>query len=109
MKHDQLSYYNDQTHTFDVEEGMVDLMVGASSADIRLHTTITTEGAVVKGTYLSSQTSNINRQLSTVNSLTTNVYDLQGHCVGTLDDYDQLPRGLLLLTGNHKFIKKVIQ
>lgn len=108
LRHDQLSYYNDISNTFDVEEGTVDIMVGASSADIRLRTTITTGGATIKGTYPNSQTSNLNSQLSTGNGLTTKVYDLQGHCVGTTDDYDQLPRGLLLI-GNHKFIKKLIQ
>ena len=35
LKHEQLAYYNDQAHTFDVEDGAVDVYVGASSADIR--------------------------------------------------------------------------
>ena len=52
LSHDQLCYFNEQTNTYDVEEGTVDVMIGASSADIRLSTTITTEGAAVKGTYL---------------------------------------------------------
>jgi beta-glucosidase len=52
LKHEQLAYYNDTNNTFDVENGTVDIMVGASSADIRLKGQISTDGATVKGTYL---------------------------------------------------------
>ncbi|MBR1416147.1 MAG: glycoside hydrolase family 3 C-terminal domain-containing protein [Prevotella sp.] len=107
--HDQLCYFNEQTNTYDVEEGTVDVMIGASSADIRLQTTITTEGAAVKGTYLHPLASNIKTETSHANARNReNVYDMEGRFVGTLDDYSQLPKGLLL-TGNHKFVKKIIQ
>ncbi len=51
IRHDQLRYFNDQTHAFEVETGVVDVMVGASSADIRLSGKINTVGAKVLGTY----------------------------------------------------------
>ena len=107
LSHDQLSYYNTATNTFDVEEGTVDILVGASSADIRLQTTITTEGATVKGTYLHPLETSIKSLTSHLSPLTPkSVYNMQGQLVGTTDDYDHLPKGLLL-TGNHKFIKKI--
>lgn len=108
LRHDQLSYYNPESNTFDVEQGTVDVMVGASSADIRLRATITTEGATVKGTYLHPLASGVYSSSANLMPQCKNVYDLQGHCVGTTDDYDQLPKGLLL-TGNHKFVKKIVQ
>ena len=105
LSHDQLCYYNATANTFDVEEGTVDVMIGASSADIRLRTTITTEGATVKGTYLHPIASGVASPTAFhLQSTTKNVYDLQGHCVGTTDHYDRLPKGLLV-TGNHKFVK----
>ena len=52
LSHEQLCYYNDSNHTYDVEGGTVDILVGASSADIRLSASIETEPATVKGTYL---------------------------------------------------------
>lgn len=109
LSHDQLAYYNMQTNTFDVEEGTVDVMIGASSADIRLSTTITTEGATVRGTYLNpiqagiQQTDNIRTMPSA-----QNVYNMQGQMVGTMDNEDMLPRGLLFTPG-YKFVKRIIQ
>ena len=51
LRHDQLVYFNVQSDTYDVEAGTVDIMVGASSADIRLRDVIEAEGAMVRGTY----------------------------------------------------------
>jgi beta-glucosidase len=116
LRHDQLTYYNDQTNTFDVEQGTVDIMVGASSADIRLSATITTEGATVKGTYLSTLTTNClpltGYGLPPSSFLSprfaNKVYDMEGRCVGSTDEYDRLPRGMLVARGQ-KFLKKIIQ
>ena len=110
LSHDQLAYFNDRENTFDVEDGTVDVMIGASSADIRLLTTITTEGAVVKGTYLHPVDTSLKSPASTLPpDNARNVYDLQGRLVGTTDDdRSLLPKGLLL-TGNQKFVNKTIQ
>lgn len=107
LSHDQLCYFNDQNNTFDVEEGTVDVMIGASSADIRLRATITTEGATVKGTYLNS-VSSVEQHTQAVYPNSSKVYDLQGRYVGTTEDYDQLPKGMLMIN-QHKFVKKIVQ
>lgn len=60
VPHEQLCYFNMGTNTYDVEEGNVEIMVGASSADIRLRDTIYTRHAVVKYTYI-SQPSALNK------------------------------------------------
>ncbi len=41
LKAEDLGYWNEKKHAFDVEPGKVDLMIGASSTDIRLKKTIT--------------------------------------------------------------------
>ena len=106
LRHDQLSYYNEQTNTFDVEAGTVDILIGASSEDIRLRGTIETAPATVKTTYLS--TNHIDGPQRTTQSGSHKVYNLQGVCVGTTDDYSQLPKGLLISSGK-KFIRQLIQ
>lgn len=109
LRHDQLSYFNDATHTFDVEAGKVDIMVGASSADIRLHSTINVEAATVKGTYQSALT-NISQPVGkhSAQGGSGRVYDLHGQCVGDMTNADALPPGLLL-TASGKFIKRIIE
>ncbi|MDE6418762.1 MAG: glycoside hydrolase family 3 C-terminal domain-containing protein [Duncaniella sp.] len=100
LSHEQLAYFNTATQTFDVEEGTVDIMVGASSADIRLRSSLTTEGAVVKLTYKSDN--------SAIPEVTGPVaadgrwYDLSGRYVGT--DTDRLAPGYYVTAG--KVIKK---
>lgn len=104
LAHEQLSYFNTDTQTFDVEEGVVDLYAAASSADLRLHQTINTEAATVKLTYKSDQTgiSNIfsDRPLDA-----TKVYNLSGLCVGSASDFDTLPAGFYIVDGK-KIVKK---
>ncbi|MBP1541165.1 MAG: glycoside hydrolase family 3 C-terminal domain-containing protein [Prevotella sp.] len=53
LKHEQLAYFDDDTHTFRVEQGTVNFHVSASSADDRLNGTIAVEPATVKDTYKS--------------------------------------------------------
>ncbi|MBQ9357191.1 MAG: glycoside hydrolase family 3 C-terminal domain-containing protein [Prevotella sp.] len=108
LSHDQLTYYNDQTNTFDVEEGTVDVMIGASSADIRLRSTITTAAATVRGTYLNPLETSIKSQPSIFTPQTNCVYNMQGQLVGSMADEDALPSGLLLTPGR-KFMKRFIQ
>lgn len=53
LKHEQLAYFDDATHTFRVEQGTVNFHVSASSADDRLSGTIAAGTATVKDTYKS--------------------------------------------------------
>ena len=82
LKHDQFSYFNTLTQTFDVEEGTVDLMLAESAGDIRLRTSLTTEGAVVKLTYKSDPAAI--KEVVNDNVIETDgrVYDLSGRYLG---------------------------
>ncbi|MBN2862225.1 MAG: glycoside hydrolase family 3 C-terminal domain-containing protein [Bacteroidales bacterium] len=51
LRHDALSYYNVNYRTFDVENGKVEILIGASSADIRLTDKINVSGGTVATTY----------------------------------------------------------
>ena len=102
LGHDQLSYFNSTTQTFDVEEGNVDLMLGASSADIRLRRSITTEGAVVKLTHKSAQSS-VESIMADKQAIPGGIYNLAGNYLGT--DLSSLAPGFYISNGN-KIIKK---
>ncbi len=104
LKHDQLSYFNTATQTFDVEEGTVDLYAAASSADLRLHQTISTEGGTVKLTYKSDPSGISNIFADRVLDI-DKVYNLNGICVGDASDFDMLPSGFYILDGK-KIVKK---
>ena len=105
LRHDQLCYYNDQTNTFDVEEGAVDVMVGASSRDIRLRASLQASAAIVKDTYLNTTGTDV--QANSLSGDNKKVYNLQGLCVGTSFDTDTLPKGLLIC-GGKKMINKIV-
>ena len=98
LHHDQLAYFNDLTNTFDVEDGTVDVLIGASSADIRLKDKITTEGATVKTTYKST-TSGIENAMRNPSLKGDRVYTLQGTCLGTADNLGALPAGIYVING----------
>lgn len=104
LKHEQLAYYNDQAHTFDVEDGTVDVYVGASSADIRLSGKINTEAATVKTTYKST-TGGIENAINNPKYQGNRVYDISGHYVGTIETFDRLPKGFYIV-GNKKVVKQ---
>jgi beta-glucosidase len=53
LKHEQLAFFDDATHTFRVEQGTVNFHVSASSDDDRLSGTIAAGAATVKDTYKS--------------------------------------------------------
>ena len=82
LKHDQFSYFNTLTQTFDVEEGTVDLMLAESAGDIRLRTSLTTEGAVVKLTYKSDPAAIKEVVNDNVIEADGRVYDLSGRYLG---------------------------
>ncbi len=104
LKHEQLAYFNTQTQTFDVEEGSVELYAAASSADLRLHQTINTEGATVKLTY-KSDPMGVSKIYKESGLEYGKVYDLNSLCVGEASEFDQLPAGLYILNGK-KIAKK---
>ena len=101
---DRLSYFNEQTNTFDVEEGSVDIYVAASSADVRLTGKINTEAATVKTTYKSAPTGiqDVTNNLKLQND---RIYNISGYCVGTVEDFERLPKGFYIV-GNKKVIKQ---
>ncbi|HEX2394718.1 MAG TPA: glycoside hydrolase family 3 C-terminal domain-containing protein, partial [Bacteroidales bacterium] len=47
LRGEDLAYWNEKNHSFYVEQGKVELLVGASSADIRLKKTITTAKRII--------------------------------------------------------------
>jgi len=51
LKHDALSYYDENSRTFIVENGKVDILIGSSSKDIRLNSQIDVNGGTVGQTY----------------------------------------------------------
>lgn len=98
LRHDQLTYYNDQTNTFDVEDGTVDVLIGASSADIRLRDELTTEAATVKTTHETTP-SGIANAMRNPALKGDRVYTLQGTCVGTADNIGALQAGIYIVNG----------
>lgn len=102
LRHDQLSYFNTSTQTFDVEEGTAELHLAASSADLRLTHSITTEGSTVKLTYKSSG-AGIADIVKDTQPNDNRIYNLQGSYVGT--DLSRLPKGFYIV-GGRKIIKR---
>ena len=105
LRHEQLSYFNDQTNTFDVEEGTVDILIGGSSADIRLRDKVTTEAATVKTTYKST-TDGIANAVRNPALGGDKVYTLQGTCVGTTDNIGALQAGIYIMNGDKVALTK---
>ncbi|MDE6685458.1 MAG: glycoside hydrolase family 3 C-terminal domain-containing protein, partial [Duncaniella sp.] len=104
FNHDQLTYFNSDKQTFDVEEGTAEIHLAASSADIRHTASITTEGATVKITHLTDQTGidDIVRDRALDSNI---IYNLSGQAVGQSDDFNRLPAGFYIV-GNQKIVKK---
>ena len=92
LKHSQLSFYNETSNTYEVEEGKVTIYVGTSSADNALTGQINAKGGIVKDTYA---TAIRNIQGSSIKHGV--MYDMNGRPVG--NGY----KGLVLLNG-----KKII-
>ena len=107
LRHDQLTYYNTSTHTFDVEAGLVDILVGASSADIRLKGSINAQAAVVKQTYKSMAANIPISETDRIEGGKSRIYDLTGRQVGADDNKQNLPKGVLIeVPPGKKFISK---
>ena len=107
VKYEQLGYFNETAHNYQVDGGVVTLELAASSADVRLTANLNTVAGVAKETYISENTG----IMETVNSKaelqkTDHVYNVMGAYVCPAADYDKLPAGIYVLNG-HKYIKKM--
>lgn len=106
VEYEQLAYFNEQAHNFQVAGGTVTLELAASSEDIRLTKNLNAEAGVAKETYLSNgstpiETVKSSRQLA----MTDHIYTVMGAYVGPASIYDQLPSGVYVVNA-HKYIKK---
>jgi beta-glucosidase len=108
LKHEQLSYYDDETHNFKVEGAQVNFYVSASSADDRLSGTINAQEATIKETYISdpSIVTGIQQPAVTTKHMQgEKVFNLQGTYVGTTEQMTHLPKGMYII-GGKKYIAK---
>ncbi|MDE6653929.1 MAG: glycoside hydrolase family 3 C-terminal domain-containing protein [Muribaculaceae bacterium] len=103
LKHEQLSYFNVGTQTFDVEEGTVELMLAESAADVRLRSSLTTQGATVKLTYKSDVASIQDIVAKNDGNDRKGYYDLTGRYIG--ESLDKLVPGYYV-TGGKVILKK---
>ena len=106
VKYVQFSYYNEQTHRYEVEAANVTLELAASSADVRQTATIATAVGVAKDTYLNSSATVI-EQVENKSELakTDHIYTVMGAYVGDVEVFDSLPSGIYVLNGV-KYFKK---
>ena len=104
VREQELAYYDEATHTWQVEGGTVKLSIGSSSDDERLSTTITTTAHKLADTYLSNSGTGINNvngndNVNGNNVQSSTIYDLNGTAVGTANDLQSLPKGIYILNG----------
>lgn len=107
VKYEQLSYFNETAHNFQVDGGVVTLELAASSDDVRLTANLNTVAGVAKETYISEGAAGI-EQVENSKELqkTDHVYTVMGAYVCPASEYDSLPAGIYVLNG-HKYIKKI--
>jgi len=103
--HEQLAFFNEDTHTFDVEGGAVNVYVSAASDDDRLVGTINAEAATVKDTYLTLPTK-IAPVYRTNGTNDDGYYDINGRFVGT--SIGDVPNGIYINKGE-KHVKKFVE
>ena len=101
LPYEQLAYFNETTHTFEVEKGEVTVHLSSSSADDRLSGSLSTEAAMVKGTYLSDNSDGISSVMGGRQLKDGKAYNMQGVCVGQATD--ALAKGVYIIDG-----KKVV-
>ena len=106
VAYEQLAYFNEQAHNFQVAGGTVTLELAASSEDIRLTKKLNATMGVAKETYLSDGSTPVelvasSRQLAK----TDHIYTVMGAYVCPAGDYDKLPAGIYVLNA-YKYIKK---
>lgn len=110
LPYDELAHFNsaEGAKTFDVEKGAVDVMIGASSTDIRLRGALhVTEDATVKYTYEHADPTGIVQVVNSPKFFSGEyIYNANGVIVGTSDKFDELPKGFYIIRGE-KIIKKI--
>ena len=116
VREKELAYYDEGTHTWQVEGGTVKLSIGSSSDDERLSTTVTTTAHKLADTYLSDSgtgiknvngndngndnvNGNANGNFNGNNGQWSTVYDLNGTPVGTASKMQSLPKGIYIVNG----------
>lgn len=106
VKHENFSYYDEQTHTFRTES-VAELQIATSSADddIKFKQTVSTEAATVGETYISTHIDEIPAVSGRQLLKTDHIYSVIGAYVGPASIYDSLPKGVYVLNGV-KYIKK---
>lgn len=108
LPYNQLAHFNsaEGAKTFDVEKGSVDVMIGASSADIRLRGTLNAaEAATVEYTYQHADPTRIATTASGKEVAGDHVYNTSGVEVGTTANFNHLPKGVYIMNGD-KVIRK---
>lgn len=101
LPYEQLAHFNSaqNARTFDVEQGSVDIMIGASSADIRLRGTLNAdESATVGYTYEHPDPTGVTAITHNQHYGDT-VYNPYGIAVGTSENFSQLPKGIYIVHG----------
>lgn len=106
VDYEQFAYFNEDTHNYRVDDGVVTLELAASSADVRLTKDLQTKEGVAKETYISNNASAI-EVVEDVKQLMPDdhVYSVMGVYVGSASAFDRLPAGIYVLNGM-KYFKK---
>lgn len=106
VSYEQLSYFNETSHNYQVAGGRITLELAASSEDIRQTLDLNATAGVAKETYLSSHPDAIETVKSRQSLLPTDhIYTVMGAYVCAAKDYDRLPKGIYVLNGQ-KYIRK---
>lgn len=101
IRDNELAYYDETTHTWQVEAGTVNVYISASSADDRLTGSFTTKGYKLKDTYISNPlmtNMSDHSHLMNTEKKTNQVYNILGYRVET-------PQKGFYISNGKKFIK----
>lgn len=104
IRDNELAYFDETTHTWQVEAGTVNVYISASSADDRLTGSFTTKAYKLKDTYISNPTSIHNTNAVKGSKSHDQVYNMQGTYVSPADKLDTLSHGIYIVNG-----KKIIK
>ena len=106
VDYEELSYFDENTHQYKVAGGRVTLELAASSEDIRHTKDINAEAGVAKETYVSSNSSSIEKvESATKLQKNDQIFTVMGSLVCSAKDFDRLPAGIYVLNGR-KYIRK---
>ena len=106
LDYEQLSYYDEAAHNYQVAGGDITLELAASSEDIRLTKDINAASGVAKETYLSMGSVDVEQIKSSAElNATDHIYNVMGAYVCCASEFDTLSPGIYVLNGV-KYIKK---